>query len=407
MAGLRYVRMLKDANPESEVWWDGSPSCYGVFKSTMLERYHELRTVIDSLMPEPLAANFSGITGVTTNPRLINTAFLHTHQYPDRRTINSRTNWLDAAQHRRTIYSQLVLDAARQLVAMWHASSKRFGWLSAQVDPFLGEDTSAIVKHGLELSRLAPNIMIKIPGSQAGYLAIEQLVAQGCSINNTFCFTVSQFAAGLAAVERGRAKARRLGVDVAQARYVISFMIGRFGADEAFDRQARALGIGLSTEDKRWAELAVYDAIQTLLTATPSPVRLLIASIKVDGEGQEGEHCWHLERTGERTTLYTLPAPIIEFLLRRERAGRPVLPAARLAIPVQVLDKLLRIDYFKQAYQLGGLEPERFAQHPAFVTALQYACGARAELDGFIESLGMDLPQRPVNALRACAGGRT
>ncbi len=406
MVGLRYVHDLKNANSNSEVWWDGSPSCYGVFKVAMLERYHELRSVIDSLMPDHFAESFSGVTGVTTNPRLINAAFLHAHHSWIER-IDSRDVWLDVTQRRRTIYAQLVLEAASQLIGMWNASNKRFGWVSAQVDPFLGEDTSAIVKHGLELSRLAPNIMIKIPGSQAGYLAIEQLVAQGCSINNTFCFTVSQFAAGLAAVERGRAEARRLGVDIAQARYVISFMIGRFGADEAFDRQAQALGISLSTADKRWAELAVYDAIQTLLTATAIPVRLLIASIKVDDEGLEGEHCWHLERTGERTTLYTLPAPIIEFLLRRERAGRPVLPAASLAIPVQVLDKLLRIDYFKQAYQLGGLESERFAQHPAFLTALQYARCARAELDGFIESLGVNLPQRPTPVLRACAGGRS
>ena len=404
MAGLGYVWLLKSANPDSEVWWDGSPACYGGFKSVMLERYHELRSGIDSLLPEFLSKDFSGITGVTTNPRLINAALLHA-DYCWAERINSRDERLDVTQRRCNIYGQLVLDAARQLDVMWRASGKRYGWLSAQVDPFLGEDISAIVKHGLELSRLAPNIMIKIPGSRAGYQAIEQLVAQGCSINNTFCFTVSQFAAGLEAVERGRAKARRLGVDTSQARYVITFMIGRFGAQEAFDLQAQALGIGLTTEDKRWAELAVYDAIQTLLGATQSPVRLLIASIKVDGEGKEGEHCWHLERTGERTTLYTLPAPIIEFLLRRERAGRPVLPARSLAIPSQILDKLLRIDYFKEAYQLGGLEPEGFSLHPAFVTAREYACGARPELDGFIESLRLGLSQRQTPDLRACAGG--
>lgn len=406
MAGLRYVRLLKKANPDSEVWWDGSPACYGVFKSAMVERYHELRGVIDSLLPEPLSESFSGITGVTTNPRLINAAFLHAHYCWAQRN-NSWDERLNVTQRRRNIYSQLVLDAARQLDAMWRDSGQRFGWMSAQVDPFLGEDTSAIVKHGLELSRLAPNIMIKIPGSQAGYRAIEQLVAQGCSINNTFCFTVSQFAAGLEAIDRGRAKARRLGVDIAHARYVITFMIGRFGAHEAFGRQAQALGIVLTTEDKRWAELAVYDAIQTLLAATKIPARLLIASIKVDGEGQESEHCWHLERTGERTTLYTLPAPIIEFLLRRERAGRPVLPARSLTIPSQVLDKLLRIDYFREAYQLGGLEPEGFALHPAFVTAHEYACGARPELDGFIESLRMGLSQKPTPVLRASAGGQS
>lgn len=356
MSGLEYVRLLRTANPDSEVWWDASPVCYWAFKFSMVQRYPELSSTIESLLSASSSVCNGTLTGATTNPRLINAALFQARHY----WAELISNWgesPDVAQRCRDIYNRIVQDAAAELALMWECSGGRFGWLSAQVDPLSSDSTSAMVEQGLELSGLAPNIMVKVPGSEAGYCAIEQLVAKGCSINNTFCFTVSQFAAGLKAIERGRASARRAGRDIAHARYVITFMIGRFGAEPEFQRQAQALGLELTAEDKRWAELAVYDAIQTLLNATQSPIRLLLCSIKLDKGRQQVAECWHLEKTGERTTLYTLPAPIIEFLLRRERAGRPITPARSLEIPHRVLDKLLRIDYFRQAWQAGGFEP--------------------------------------------------
>lgn len=379
------------------MWWDASPVCFTAFKASKAARYPEWAREIDPLLPNSQSNYYCGITGATTNPRLINAALFERDCHWAER-IRALDGSKDITQLRREIYNQLVLEGAAKLETMWRHSAKRYGWLSAQVDPHYSEDVSAMVEHGLELSRLAPNIMIKVPGSQAGYRAIEQLVAQGCSVNNTFCFTVSQFSAGLDAIECGRARAVLAGINVAHARYVITFMMGRYGAEDEFDRQANCLGISLSTADKRWAELAIYDAIQVLLASRQTPVRLLLSSIKLDPDDQEGEQCWHLERTGERTTLYTLPAPIIEFLLRRQRAGRPVLPARSLQIPNQVLDKLLRIDYFTQAFELGGVDAVQFSRHPAFITAHQYACEARPELEGFIESVRTRLPvgRRPM-----------
>jgi transaldolase len=403
MNGLEYIRLLKNINPESEVWWDASPVCLPDFQTSMVRRYPALRETIDTLLPQQPADCCFGMSGATTNPRLINAALFQARNYWTRR-IASWSERRDVTQASLTIYNQLVQQAAAQLETMWHCSGKRLGWLSAQVDPRYRNNSSAMVEQGLELSRLAPNIMIKVPGSQAGYDAIEQLVAQGCSINNTFCFTVSQFAAGLEAIERGRFRARLCGMETAQARYVITFMIGRFGAQSEFDCEAKRRGITLTPEDKRWAELAVYEAIQTLRESRRTSVRLLLSSIKLDSDGSQGDQCWHLERTGERTTLYTLPAPIIEFLLRRQGAGRPVVPARSPDIPRQVLNKLLRIDYFSQAYLLGGIEPANFSRHPAFITALQYACAAQPEREGFIESVWTRQPQQCTSVLPAQAG---
>ena len=39
-----------------------------------------------------------------------------------------------------------------------------------------------------ELAELSPNIMIKVPGTAAGYEVIEKLTGKGIPTNNTLCF---------------------------------------------------------------------------------------------------------------------------------------------------------------------------------------------------------------------------
>jgi transaldolase len=246
----------------------------------------------------------------------------------------------------------------------------------------------ALVARGLQLASLAPNIMLKVPGSEAGYQAIEDLVAQGCSINNTFCFTVSQVAACLKAIQAGQLRARLRGVDTGQAHYVISFMIGRLGPESEFERQAVQRQLRLTASDRRWAEIAVYQAMQALMRRHQTPARLLLCSLKIDIDACGREHCWHLQRTGADTTLYTLTPQIIEFLIRRQQQKHPITPAGGwVQMPKRVLQRLMAIPYFNQAYFEGDLAPWEFAQHPAFRTASQYAREGQDTLLAFVKGI--------------------
>lgn len=364
-----FARLLKQKNMDSEVWWDSSPTAYMSFKSKTILKYPDMAGYIESLMPDHFSSSPSGISGATTNPGLISQEVLnnprHWQAFVDGLAMNGAVS--DKA---RQVYDQLVTEGARLLQPLWLASSQRSGWLSAQVEGGERLSESAVVARGLQLAALGPNIMIKIPGSERGYRAIEELVAQGCSINNTFCFTVSQVAACLKAIHAGRLRAEAQGVNTDRARYVISFMIGRLGAENVFERQALQRRLHLTPADRRWAELAVYQAIQALLRRWQTPARLLLCSLKVDTDVQGREHCWHLQRTGAGATLYTLTPQIIEFLVRRQQQERPVMPATEwIQVPQRVLNRLVAIPYFNQAYFEGDLAPFEFASHPAFITA--------------------------------------
>src|ERR671929_1330722 len=77
------------------------------------------------------------------------------------------------------------------------------GRLSIQTNPKLYRDADRLVEQGLHFASLSPNMQVKVPASRAGIAAIEELTAQGVTINATVCFTVPQALAVGAAVERG------------------------------------------------------------------------------------------------------------------------------------------------------------------------------------------------------------
>lgn len=388
-----FVCLLKNANPDSEVWWDTSPTEYAAFRRQMSARYPRAQAYIERLLPERFALSPSGISGATTNPRLVTSAILEKSSkwLP---SIEFLRQHQSADQVRQTIYARLIAQGAGLLKDLWHASCQQRGWLSAQVDPRDVHDADAMVQQGLALAHSAANVMVKVPGSEAGYQAIERLVAQGCSTNNTFCFSVSQVAAGIAAIRRGQAMAMANHLDVSGARHVITFMIGRWGAEALLDQQARQQGLRLSPADKRWGEIAIYQAIQAFMARAGSPARLLLSSLKIDSAADGSRHCWHLEKTGERTTCYTLTPAIIEFMVQRAASGYPLRAELGASVPFDVQRKLMQLPYFREACFEEAIETRDFGQQPAFFRVRHEACMARRLLADFIQAADLSAAAR-------------
>ena len=63
------------------------------------------------------------------------------------------------------------------------------GFLSIQTNPDYYRTPGRSRGQALHFSKLAPNMQVKIPATAAGIVAIEEVTAQGVSINATVCFT--------------------------------------------------------------------------------------------------------------------------------------------------------------------------------------------------------------------------
>lgn len=366
-----FLAKMMEANPNAEIWWDSCLSVHNDWCSD-LEKQHS--NTDKHFLANEYISNFirkddiaqSLIKGITTNPSLVYKGFLKSEIF--KKVSNENINNHGDNDHYQltfSLYKSTLKETADQLMPLWEASSGQYGWVCAQVTPDSIFNKELMIKQALEFTKLAPNIMAKIPGSKEGYEVIEELTALGISTNNTLSYTLPQFLACLEAIENGLERAKANNVDISKWRAVVTDMIGRFGDHQAFINEAKEKGIHLTYEDIRWAELAILKKTYQIFQKRKAPLKILLASLRVETE--QGM-CMHLEKTAGADLVYTLPPSFIQTILENEnRLARPNAYAMEEEIPAKVMQKLEPLDYFTNAYNEGGISKEEFNRHPALL----------------------------------------
>jgi len=182
-----------------------------------------------------------GIRGVTSNPAIFEKAIAGTDDY-DADMKQLAVDGKSAAE----IYETLVLDDIRQaadiLRPVYDATSGADGYVSLEVNPELANDTPNTISEAKRLfTTLArPNVMIKIPATQAGIPAIEEAISQGVNVNVTLIFSLTHYEAVAQAYIRGLERLLAAGGDPAGVASVASFFVSR--VDTAVDGELAAQG---------------------------------------------------------------------------------------------------------------------------------------------------------------------
>lgn len=144
-----------------------------------------------------------GVTGVTSNPAIFKKAIADGEGY------GAAINALSPALSDEEALEELMVadvQAAADLFADVYAKSGGIdGFVSLEVSPRLAHDRQAQVEAGLRLTKKIgrPNAMIKIPATPEGIGAVEDLTAQGVSVNATLIFSGSAYRAVAEAYLRG------------------------------------------------------------------------------------------------------------------------------------------------------------------------------------------------------------
>lgn len=399
---LHVLEKLAATNPDCEIWWDSSPLVYAGWKEKMLKDAPPEKKVA---WAEQLTRLFDadtvqktgqmGFRGVTTNPPLSLQAIQAdpTFWAGEIRAIAKTRGAGDIEG----IYWETYLDVVRRGAALirkaWDVSNGKYGYVSGQVDPRFVTDGALMLKQGLELAAIAPNVMVKIPGSKEGYEIIEELTARGISTNNTTSFTVPQYITCMNAVSRGLERAKKAGVDLSRWRSVITHMSARLGNIGDLKAQADARGIALSPEDILHGEMAVMKRAYFHGRKTGHPSKMLQCSMRVTDAGPGGAaSSWHISKIAGGDFVYTCPPSYIAQLMQAEDRLPPFEKSAiDEETPKAVIDKLMRLPYFRQAYEPDGMKPEEFARFGAFVaTAAEFAGATRKTVDFVAQSVETD-----------------
>jgi transaldolase len=175
--------------------------------------------------------------------------------------------------------------------AAYDASDGVDGRVSIEVSPALAHETGATIAEARSLWWLVdrPNLFIKIPATKAGIPAIEQVLAEGISVNVTLIFSLDRYAEVIAAFQAGVERARLAGHDLSRLGSVASFFISRVdsevdprldkvGSDEAKALRGKAAVANARLAYKLYEEKFDTDAWRALTAAGATPQRPLWAS---------------------------------------------------------------------------------------------------------------------------------
>jgi transaldolase len=169
------------------------------------------------------------VTGATSNPTIFAKAITGSDRYDDQ----VRAAVAAGVREPQELFFELALQdvgrAADLLRATYDATGGGDGFVSFECTPDLADDTDATVEQAIELwERLArPNVMIKVPATEAGVLAIAELTARRINVNVTLLFSVARYEQVIDAYLAGLERRDDAGQDVDANASVASFFVSR------------------------------------------------------------------------------------------------------------------------------------------------------------------------------------
>ena len=189
------------------------------------------RELVDGGAFAALIADFA-VSGATSNPTIFAKAITGSDCY-DEQLRAAVAAGIRAPQE---LFFELALDDVRRAADLlrptYEASDGRDGFVSFECTPDLADDTAATIDQAALLwERLArPNVMIKVPATEAGIPAIEELTARGLNINITLLFSIARYEQVIDAYVAGLERRVTAGQPVDAIASVASFFVSRVDA---------------------------------------------------------------------------------------------------------------------------------------------------------------------------------
>ena len=185
------------------------------------------RDIIQSGELKDLVEN-KGICGITSNPAIFEKAIAGNVIYDADIEAGVR-----AGLPTYKIYESLafadIRNACDILRPVYDSSKGLDGYVSIEVPPTIAHDTQATInearRYYQELGR--ENVMIKIPGTESGLPAVEQVIADGINVNVTLLFSVTSYVNCAWAYISGLEKRVAEGKDISKIASVASFFLSR------------------------------------------------------------------------------------------------------------------------------------------------------------------------------------
>jgi transaldolase len=223
------------------------------------------------------------VTGLTSNPTIFDEAIGKSGAYD----AGIRTK-AGAGLRGEALFVELALEdlrrAADLFLPIFTATRGADGWVSMEVSPLLADDAAGTLAAAIAIHRQAerPNLYVKIPGTPAGIVAIENAIFAGVPVNVTLLFSREQYLAAADAYLRGIERRRAAGLTL-QVSSVASLFVSRWdravSAAPMTPELRNQLGIAIGRRSyAAYRKLLNSQRWQQLASAGAQAQRLLFAS---------------------------------------------------------------------------------------------------------------------------------
>ena len=190
-----------------------------------------------------------GVVGVTSNPTIFQNAISESSLYDEQ-----LQELVEKEDNPKEIFLGLAAEDIREacdlMMPVYERTNKLDGYVSLEVSPDLAYDTPATVEEATRLHGLVnkPNLMVKIPATQPGLAAVEEMIATGHSINVTLIFSLERYRAVAAAYIRGLQRLVAAGGNPSLVASVASFFVSR--VDTEGDRRIDEVGANVELKGR-------------------------------------------------------------------------------------------------------------------------------------------------------------
>ncbi len=193
------------------------------------------------------------LTGMTSNPTIFQKALASGIAY-DEQLLGAETGQ-NPSQLFELVETQDVRDACDLFAGVFASTRGADGFVSIEVSPGVSNSADATVDEARRLWKAVdrPNVMVKVPGTEEGAIAVRRLIAEGVNVNITLLFAIEAHARVIEAYLAGLEDRVIAGQPIDGISSVASFFVSR--VDSEIDKRLDALAANAIGSERERLEM--------------------------------------------------------------------------------------------------------------------------------------------------------
>jgi transaldolase len=180
------------------------------------------------------------LTGMTSNPTIFQKALASSNAY-DEQIVAAEEQGLTSWELFELLETTDVRDACDEFAGVYSSTRGADGYVSIEISPGVSHNADAAIEEARRLWKMVdrPNVMVKVPGTVEGAVAVRRLIAEGINVNITLLFAIQAHERVIEAYMAGLEDRIRAHQPIDGLASVASFFVSR--VDTEIDKRLDAL----------------------------------------------------------------------------------------------------------------------------------------------------------------------